>query len=210
VSRLLEASSERNRALYERHGFRVVERFNMPGGGPIRRMWRSRPIPSHFEVIGRCDSRHSTIQCARVPARPAPSTARFRRARLLADHDQVKVAVDVGAGVVTRPVPATNSVNRKRRWSGRTQPPGARGRVVESRDVAQPETSKGKFTAPLAALLQGDAGGVGPRRVTLLAPAGCWPHQNRLVAAWAGTVPIFEVLIWKPVQRCSSSACRAD
>ena len=37
----LEASSERNRALYERHGFRVVERFNMPGGGPeIRRMWR--------------------------------------------------------------------------------------------------------------------------------------------------------------------------
>jgi len=37
----LEASSERSRALYERHGFRVVERFNMPGGGPeIRRMWR--------------------------------------------------------------------------------------------------------------------------------------------------------------------------
>jgi ribosomal protein S18 acetylase RimI-like enzyme len=37
----LESSSERNRALYERHGFRVVERFDMPGGGPsIRRMWR--------------------------------------------------------------------------------------------------------------------------------------------------------------------------
>jgi ribosomal protein S18 acetylase RimI-like enzyme len=37
----LESSSERNRLLYERHGFRVVERFNMPGGGPeIRRMWR--------------------------------------------------------------------------------------------------------------------------------------------------------------------------
>lgn len=37
----LESSSERNRVLYERHGFRVVERFNMPGGGPeIRRMWR--------------------------------------------------------------------------------------------------------------------------------------------------------------------------
>ena len=37
----LEASSERNRALYERHGFRVVGRFDMPGGGPeIRRMWR--------------------------------------------------------------------------------------------------------------------------------------------------------------------------
>jgi ribosomal protein S18 acetylase RimI-like enzyme len=37
----LESSSERNRALYERHGFEVVETFNMPGGGPdIRRMWR--------------------------------------------------------------------------------------------------------------------------------------------------------------------------
>jgi GNAT superfamily N-acetyltransferase len=37
----LESSSERNRALYERHGFRVVEVFSMPGGGPgIRRMWR--------------------------------------------------------------------------------------------------------------------------------------------------------------------------
>jgi GNAT superfamily N-acetyltransferase len=37
----LEASSERSRALYERHGFTVVELFNMPGGGPeIRRMWR--------------------------------------------------------------------------------------------------------------------------------------------------------------------------
>ena len=41
VGAYLEASSERSRALYERHGFRVVERFNMPGGGPeIRRMWR--------------------------------------------------------------------------------------------------------------------------------------------------------------------------
>jgi len=37
----LESSSERNRALYERHGFDVVEVFEMPGGGPpIRRMWR--------------------------------------------------------------------------------------------------------------------------------------------------------------------------
>jgi ribosomal protein S18 acetylase RimI-like enzyme len=37
----LESSSERNRALYERHGFKVVETFGMPGGGPsIRRMWR--------------------------------------------------------------------------------------------------------------------------------------------------------------------------
>ena len=41
VGAYLESSSERNRVLYERHGFRVVERFNMPGGGPeIRRMWR--------------------------------------------------------------------------------------------------------------------------------------------------------------------------
>jgi GNAT superfamily N-acetyltransferase len=37
----LESSSERNRVLYERHGFEVVETFRMPGGGPeIRRMWR--------------------------------------------------------------------------------------------------------------------------------------------------------------------------
>jgi ribosomal protein S18 acetylase RimI-like enzyme len=37
----LESSSDRSQALYERHGFEVVERFNMPGGGPvIRRMWR--------------------------------------------------------------------------------------------------------------------------------------------------------------------------
>jgi ribosomal protein S18 acetylase RimI-like enzyme len=37
----LESSSERNQVLYERHGFEVVERFEMPGGGPtIRRMWR--------------------------------------------------------------------------------------------------------------------------------------------------------------------------
>jgi GNAT superfamily N-acetyltransferase len=37
----LESSSERNRVLYERHGFEVTGTFNMPGGGPsIRRMWR--------------------------------------------------------------------------------------------------------------------------------------------------------------------------
>jgi ribosomal protein S18 acetylase RimI-like enzyme len=37
----LESSSERSQALYERHGFEVVETFDMPGGGPsIRRMWR--------------------------------------------------------------------------------------------------------------------------------------------------------------------------
>jgi len=37
----LESSSERSRALYERHGFQVVETFEMPGGGPdIHRMWR--------------------------------------------------------------------------------------------------------------------------------------------------------------------------
>jgi ribosomal protein S18 acetylase RimI-like enzyme len=41
IGAYLESSSERNRALYERHGFTVVETFNMPGGGPsIRRMWR--------------------------------------------------------------------------------------------------------------------------------------------------------------------------
>jgi ribosomal protein S18 acetylase RimI-like enzyme len=37
----LESSTERSQALYERHGFEVVETFRMPGGGPdIRRMWR--------------------------------------------------------------------------------------------------------------------------------------------------------------------------
>jgi GNAT superfamily N-acetyltransferase len=41
----LESSSERNRVLYERHGFEIVETFDMPGGGPaIRRMWRE-PTP---------------------------------------------------------------------------------------------------------------------------------------------------------------------
>jgi GNAT superfamily N-acetyltransferase len=41
IGAYLESSSERNRVLYERHGFSVVETFDMPGGGPsIRRMWR--------------------------------------------------------------------------------------------------------------------------------------------------------------------------
>lgn len=41
IGAYLESSSERSQALYERNGFRVVETFDMPGGGPeIRRMWR--------------------------------------------------------------------------------------------------------------------------------------------------------------------------
>jgi ribosomal protein S18 acetylase RimI-like enzyme len=41
IGAYLESSSDRSQALYERHGFRVVEVFDMPGGGPpIRRMWR--------------------------------------------------------------------------------------------------------------------------------------------------------------------------
>jgi ribosomal protein S18 acetylase RimI-like enzyme len=41
VGAYLESSTDRSQALYERHGFEVVERFDMPGGGPpIRRMWR--------------------------------------------------------------------------------------------------------------------------------------------------------------------------
>jgi GNAT superfamily N-acetyltransferase len=37
----LEASSPRNRVLYERNGFRVVEEVPLPGGGPpLARMWR--------------------------------------------------------------------------------------------------------------------------------------------------------------------------
>jgi GNAT superfamily N-acetyltransferase len=42
IPAFLEASSDRNRALYERHGFAVTEVFDMPGRGgpPIRKMWR--------------------------------------------------------------------------------------------------------------------------------------------------------------------------
>jgi GNAT superfamily N-acetyltransferase len=38
----LEASTDRNRKLYERNGFELVEVFDMPGRGgpPIREMWR--------------------------------------------------------------------------------------------------------------------------------------------------------------------------
>jgi GNAT superfamily N-acetyltransferase len=38
----LEASTERNRALYERHGFALTDTFPMPAAGPpIRKMWRA-------------------------------------------------------------------------------------------------------------------------------------------------------------------------
>jgi ribosomal protein S18 acetylase RimI-like enzyme len=41
VPSYLEASSERNRELYRRHGFEVVQEVPIPGGGPpIWRMWR--------------------------------------------------------------------------------------------------------------------------------------------------------------------------
>jgi GNAT superfamily N-acetyltransferase len=37
----LESSTDRNQALYERHGFSLTARFAMPlGGPPIREMWR--------------------------------------------------------------------------------------------------------------------------------------------------------------------------
>ena len=37
----LEASTPRSRALYERHGFEVVEEMRLPfGGPPLWRMWR--------------------------------------------------------------------------------------------------------------------------------------------------------------------------
>jgi GNAT superfamily N-acetyltransferase len=37
----LEASTERNRALYERNGFSLTGTFDMPAGGPpLREMWR--------------------------------------------------------------------------------------------------------------------------------------------------------------------------
>jgi ribosomal protein S18 acetylase RimI-like enzyme len=38
----LEASTPRNRALYERHGFEVIEEFQLgPGAPPMWRMWRT-------------------------------------------------------------------------------------------------------------------------------------------------------------------------
>lgn len=41
VPAYLEASTERNRRLYERHGFELVEEIRLPGGGPpMWRMWR--------------------------------------------------------------------------------------------------------------------------------------------------------------------------
>jgi ribosomal protein S18 acetylase RimI-like enzyme len=43
----LEATSERNRALYERHGFAVVEEIRLPAGGPpMWGMWRRAPASS--------------------------------------------------------------------------------------------------------------------------------------------------------------------
>jgi len=36
----LEASSPRNRALYERHGFAVVEEMRVSDSPPVWRMWR--------------------------------------------------------------------------------------------------------------------------------------------------------------------------
>jgi ribosomal protein S18 acetylase RimI-like enzyme len=44
----LEASSERSRALYERHGFELRGTFHLPmGGPPIREMWRDPSPPRH-------------------------------------------------------------------------------------------------------------------------------------------------------------------
>jgi GNAT superfamily N-acetyltransferase len=45
VPAYLEASTERNRALYERNGFTLTGVFEMPGRGgpPVREMWRARP-----------------------------------------------------------------------------------------------------------------------------------------------------------------------
>lgn len=40
VGAYLEATSQRNRSLYERHGFRVTEVLHLPGGPPLWCMWR--------------------------------------------------------------------------------------------------------------------------------------------------------------------------
>jgi GNAT superfamily N-acetyltransferase len=43
----LEASSERNRACYERNGFKVTDELQIPGGGPpLWPMWREHRAPS--------------------------------------------------------------------------------------------------------------------------------------------------------------------
>lgn len=41
VGAYLEATSERNRSLYERHGFRVTTEFHLPDGPPLWCMWRA-------------------------------------------------------------------------------------------------------------------------------------------------------------------------
>lgn len=41
VGAYLEATSERNRSLYERHGFRVTEELHLPDGPPLWCMWRT-------------------------------------------------------------------------------------------------------------------------------------------------------------------------
>jgi GNAT superfamily N-acetyltransferase len=41
VPAYLEATSERNRSLYERHGFEVVEALRLPDGPPLWCMWRT-------------------------------------------------------------------------------------------------------------------------------------------------------------------------
>lgn len=41
VGAYLEATSERNRSLYERHGFQVTEELHLPSGPPLWCMWRS-------------------------------------------------------------------------------------------------------------------------------------------------------------------------
>jgi hypothetical protein len=40
----LDATSQRNRRLYERHGFQAEEPFAPPGGPPLWPMWRQ-PAP---------------------------------------------------------------------------------------------------------------------------------------------------------------------
>jgi len=36
----LESTNPRNRTLYERHGFEVVEELSVPGGPVLMAMWR--------------------------------------------------------------------------------------------------------------------------------------------------------------------------
>lgn len=46
-----EATTPRNRALYERHGYETIEEFRLPDGPPLWAMWRAPSSPSSAQGI---------------------------------------------------------------------------------------------------------------------------------------------------------------